>query len=143
MSDYAEAMSALLAHPSVERLGFVDDVGSVLRKVDVFVFPTLTEGSALVTYEAMASGAVPLVSIAAGAPVEHGIDGLVHEPNDVATLTNQLRNLASDAGLLARLRIGALARRSELSWSSGTAAMLQAYSKALASSRNSTEARQW
>lgn len=140
MNDYAAAMSGLLDHSSVEALGFVTDVGSVLREVDVLVFPTVTEGSALVTYEAMASGAVPLVSTAAGAPVRDGVDGLLHEPNDIAMLTSQLQDLAKDPELLARLRRGALSRRNELTWQHGTKMLLEAYSEALrrrARSRNS------
>jgi glycosyltransferase involved in cell wall biosynthesis len=131
ISDYAAAMSGLLNHPSVEALGFVSDVGRVLREVDVLVFPTVTEGSALVTYEAMASGVVPLVSTAAGAPVRDGADGLLHEPNDIATLTGQLQDLMKDVDLLARLRRGALSRRSELTWQHGTEMLLAAYSEAI------------
>jgi D-inositol-3-phosphate glycosyltransferase len=127
LESYREAMAHLLRHDSVELPGFVSDVGAILRQVDVLVFPTFTEGSALVTYEAMASGAVPLTSTAAGAPVVDGVDGLLHDPGDVATIASQLRDLDADRDRLARLRLAALSRRGDLTWRAAAERTLDAY----------------
>ena len=67
-----------------------------MRDADVLVLPSLTEGSALVTYEAQAAGCALLVSEAAGAPCEHRREGLVHAPGDVAALTEHFRRVDSD-----------------------------------------------
>lgn len=112
---YREALAGLLDHPSVEVRGFVD-LAPVMRESDVFVLPSIEEGSALVTYEAQASGCVLAVSDAAGARCEHGRQGLVHDAGDVETLTRHLRELANDRELLARLRAATLDGRAELTW---------------------------
>jgi glycosyltransferase involved in cell wall biosynthesis len=116
---YDALLAEWLDHPSVTVEGFVPDVGTVMRQSDVLVLPTVEEGSALVTYEAQASGCVPVVSDAAGARCEHMEDGLVHEAGDVAALTEHLGLLDRDPELLARLRSRTLARRDELTWEQG------------------------
>jgi D-inositol-3-phosphate glycosyltransferase len=127
LDSYREAMASLLRHDSVELPGFVSDVGAILRQADVLVFPTFTEGSALVTYEAMASGAVPLTSTAAGAPVVDGVDGLLHDPGDVVTIARQLSALDANRDELARLRMAALSRRDELTWHAAAEKTVDAY----------------
>jgi D-inositol-3-phosphate glycosyltransferase len=117
----------MLSHPSISVHGFVKDVGAVMRSADVLLFPTVSEGSALVTHEAMASGCVPLVSDAAGAPTKHMVDGLVHHVGDLSSLTSHLRLVVEDRTLLHRLRAGALARRDELTWQAAGLSLRQAY----------------
>jgi len=124
---YRKSLAPLLGHPSVRELGFVDDVGAVMRRSDVLVFPSASEASALVTYEAMASGCVPLVSDATGARTRHMVDGLLHHVGDVASLTSQLRSVAEDRVLLRRLREAGMSRRDELSWPSAGQRLAQAY----------------
>ena len=113
---YRELLEPLLAHPSVEEHGFVPDPSALMRESDVFVFPSIEEGSALVAYEAQACGCVLVVSEAAGARCVDGVDGLVHRPGDVATLTEQLRRVSRDRELLERLRATGLERSAQLSW---------------------------
>ena len=113
---YRELLEPLLAHPSVEVHGFVSDPAALMRESDVFILPSIEEGSALVTYEAQACGCVLIVSEATGARCTDGVDGLVHRPGDVATLTEQLRRISSDRALLERLRTAGLERSEQLSW---------------------------
>lgn len=124
---YRTVIADLLARSGAEELGFVDDAGGVLRGADVLVLPSVTEGSALVVFEAMASGAVPVVSDASGAPVIPGADGLVHAVGDVATLACDLAALAADPARLAAMRASALARRDELSWRTAGVELRDAY----------------
>jgi glycosyltransferase involved in cell wall biosynthesis len=113
---YKRVLEPLLAHPSVEFHGFVSDPSALMRESDVFVFPSIEEGSALVTYEARACGCVLVVSEATGARCENGLDGLVHSPGDVATLTEHLRRLSRDRELVERMRAAGLERAGQLSW---------------------------
>jgi glycosyltransferase involved in cell wall biosynthesis len=116
---YRELLAEGLGHPSVAVKGFVPNVADLMRESDVLVLPSVEEGSALVTYEAQASGCVPVVSEAAGARCTHLEDGLVHDAGDVTTLTEHLRTLDRDPELLARLRARTLVRRDELTWAQG------------------------
>ena len=114
--DYERVLEPLLAHPSIELHGFVSDPAKLMRESDVFVFPSLEEGSALVTYEAQACGCVLVVSEATGARCRDGVDGLVHAPGDVAALTEHLRLLSRDADTLRRLRAASIEASAGLSW---------------------------
>ena len=112
--------------------GFVPDVAALMRASDVLLLPTVEEGSALVTYEAQASGCVLVVSDAAGARCVHLEGGLVHPAGDLETLTEHLRLLDRDPGLLARLRAETLARRDELTWEQGARDLERHYRELLA-----------
>lgn len=129
---YRALLARWLDHPSVEVLGFVSDVAALMRGSDVLVLPTIEEGSALVTYEAQASGCIPVVSEAAGARCTHLEDALVHAPGDVAALTEHLRALDGDHELLARLRGATLARRESLTWEQGARDLEGLYRELLA-----------
>jgi glycosyltransferase involved in cell wall biosynthesis len=135
LADYRKRLSPLLAHRSVKALGFVHDVGAVMRGCDILMLPSVEEGSALVTYEAQASGCVLLVSDAAGASCRHPDQALVHSAGDTEALTDHLRTLDGDRGLLARLRATTLRRRDELTWAAA-ATRLDAVYKARAAIRS-------
>ena len=124
---YAEKLASQLAHPSVKRLGHRSDVPELMRQSDVFVLPTIEEGSALVTLEARGSGCVLLVSDAAGAICQNGENGLVHQARDVATLTAQLTGLDQDRPRLQRLRTASLATASDITWAAAGRKLLSVY----------------
>jgi D-inositol-3-phosphate glycosyltransferase len=127
LPSYRARIAPLLAHPSVYELGFVTDVGVVLRAADVLLLPSVTEGSALVTYEAQAAGCALLVSDAAGAACQHLEEGLLHTPGDVATLTEHLRRVDRDRQFLAELRSRALANSAGLTWAAAGERLADAY----------------
>jgi glycosyltransferase involved in cell wall biosynthesis len=129
---YRELVAPLLDHPSIECRGFVDDLEAVMRASDVFMLPSIEEGSALVTYAAQGSGCVPVVSDAAGARCRHLEDGLVHEAGDVATLAGHLRLLDSDRALARRLSEAALQTAQTLTWHEATRRLIANYRRALA-----------
>jgi D-inositol-3-phosphate glycosyltransferase len=131
---YERYLRDSLHQPGVEYVGFTSDPAALYRRADVLVFPTYTEGSALVAYEALASGVIPLVSTAAGAPVRDGIDGLLHEVGDTAALTGQLRSLAEDSARRERMRCAGVAASANLTWAAAGRALLDAYRAGLARS---------
>jgi glycosyltransferase involved in cell wall biosynthesis len=134
--DYREVLEPLLDHPSVEVHGFVSDPSSLMREGDVFILPSVEEGSALVVYEAQACGCVPLVSEAAGSRCRDGVDGFVHRPRDVTTLTKQLAQLHVDPQLVERMRTAGLARAGQLTWSAAGAELAEIYAGQSASRRS-------
>lgn len=124
---YREHLAPLLAHPSIEVVPPRADAETLLQASDVLLLPSLEEGSALVTYEAQGCGCAILVSDAAGAVVEHGVSGLVHGAGDVDALTHHLRLIATDHALIARLRNGAGAASSTLTWAHAGRRLLELY----------------
>lgn len=134
---YRKKLAARLAHPSVEARGFVADVGTVMRSSDILLLPSVEEGSALVTYEAQASGCALVVSDAAGAMCRHGEEGLVHQAGDVAALIRHLRLLHEDRETLDRMRQKALSHRPELTWARAAERLAAIYRSRVG--RSSTE----
>ena len=74
----------------VELLGRIGhlEMPNRMAAADVFVFPSLFEGSAVVTYEVLASGLPSIVTRAAGSVIRDGIDGFIVTPRDVTALRN-------------------------------------------------------
>lgn len=124
---YAEALGSMLDHPSVRVLGHRTDVAGLMRRSDVFILPSIEEGSALVTYEARACGCVLVVSEASGADCRHAVDGLVHAVGDVAAIADHITMLREDAATLRRLREASLASARELTWEAAGARLLAVY----------------
>jgi glycosyltransferase involved in cell wall biosynthesis len=118
----------------------VPDLSDVMRQSDVFLLPSVEEGSALVTYEAQACGCVLVVSDATGARCEHLETGLVHAARDVDVLAEHLRMLDRDPALLARLRAATIARLDELSWARSAEEQAGVYAAALAGDLGPTPA---
>ena len=73
------------------------------RWADVFVLPTLSEGSANVCYEAMAAGLPLITTTNAGSTVEDGKQGLIVPVRDIAALVGAIERLAGDGTLRKRL----------------------------------------
>jgi D-inositol-3-phosphate glycosyltransferase len=129
---YRDVVAPLLEDPSVDVRGYVPDLSQLMRESDVFVLPSVEEGSALVTYEAQACGCVLAVSDATGARCEHRRTGLVHAARDVDALAGHLRELDRDPALLQRLRAATIARLDELTWDRSAREQAGVYAAALA-----------
>jgi len=93
--------------PSVAVTGHVDDVLPYLRQADVFVLPSLEEGSGSVSLlEALQAGAAIIASDIDGIPedVTDERDALLVPPGNVEALEAGLARLCTDAPLRARLQ---------------------------------------
>ena len=106
----ASGPRALEASSGVRFLGFRRDVYSVLKKMDVFCLPSLSEGLPNALMEAMSVGCACVASRVGGVVwlLEHEKNGLLVAPADVAGLTAALERLVTDAVL--RQRLGRAAR---------------------------------
>ena len=72
------------------------------QQSDVFVFPSLAEGSAYVTYEAMASE-LPLVTTPnSGSVVRDGVDGFLVPAGDIDAIGERLALLHAEPALRRR-----------------------------------------
>ena len=126
------ALGDLVTAPGVQLLGHMQDIPAILRRSDVLVLPSFSEGSALVGYEALGAGAVPLVSTSSGCPVIDNVSGLVHRSGDEDQLTAHFEKAMGDPGELRRLRTGAIAARTDWTWTAAGRRLLSLYHRLLA-----------
>ena len=106
---------AVRTHPEASALTFLgrvprDKVRSHFTEADIFVLPTLAEGSATVVYEAMAVGLPVITTHEAGAPITAGVDGLIVPARDIEALAAAIIGLVDDRDR--RDKIAAMARQS-------------------------------
>lgn len=135
---YAEKLSKMLSHPSVQVLGHRNDVPELMRKSDILVLPSIEEGLGLVCTEAMGSGCIPLVSDACTDICVHMENAFVHHVGDVKTLTQQINQLDQDRSLLEKLREACLRAVPEITWTAAGVRLLEAYQKNLATNPKET-----
>jgi glycosyltransferase involved in cell wall biosynthesis len=102
----------------IEPLGRVGhaEMPSRLADADVFVFPSLFEGSAVVTYEALACGLPSVVTENAGSVVRDGVEGFVVRARDPVSLAARMEQLGKDPGLRETMASAARARAHEFDW---------------------------
>jgi glycosyltransferase involved in cell wall biosynthesis len=92
--------------------GFVKNPSELFSRASIFVFPTLDEGSAKVTYEAMACGLPVVTTPNAGSLVSDGTDGFIVGIRDVEALKEKILffynnpDAVREMGALARKNIG-------------------------------------
>jgi len=92
------------------------EVHALFQDADVFVYPSLHEGSAFVTYEALASGLPVVTTPNAGSVVRDGIEGYVVPIRNVEALCERLERLHRDPDQRARMSEAARARALEFTW---------------------------
>jgi starch synthase len=102
----------------VEWLGRVPhaEVPARMAAADVFVFPSLFEGSAVVTYEAMACGLPCIVTAEAGSVARHGRDGLVVPARESVALAAAMERMGTDASLRAACSASARVQAEAHDW---------------------------
>ena len=82
---------------------------------DVFLLPSNCEGSAMVTYEALAAGLPVICTRATGSMVREGVDGLLVPEADSAAIVAALRSLIDDPTRLVRMQAAARESRDRVS----------------------------
>jgi glycosyltransferase involved in cell wall biosynthesis len=105
------------------------ELARLFQQCDVFVFPSIQEGSALVTYEAMATGLPVITTPNAGSVVRDGEDGFIVSIRDQDALCERLEQLRRDD--VVRMRIGrsARARVENFGWQIYGARLVEAYQR--------------
>lgn len=100
---------------------FVNLVGIVPRSeiqehyqwADVFLLPSICEGSATVTYEALSAGVPVICTPNTGSIVRNGIEGFIIPVHDTEAIIETLELLATDPELLLNLSRNAIDRAQE------------------------------
>lgn len=101
--------------PNLQLLAAVPraEIAAHFAWADVFLLPSACEGSATVTYEALAAGLPVIATPNTGSVVEDGISGRLVPLGDTAAIVSALRNLAADAQTLEAMSAAAIARAAE------------------------------
>jgi glycosyltransferase involved in cell wall biosynthesis len=86
------------------------------QRADVFVLPSLAEGSAEVTYEALAAGVPVITTRAAGSVARDGIEGRIVPERDSNTLADAIEQLVEDRALRDRMATAARERARDYTW---------------------------
>jgi glycosyltransferase involved in cell wall biosynthesis len=116
---------AAVSGNAVEQLrGVANVIGSVPRcdmrgeyeRADVLVLPTLSEGSANVCYEALASGLPVITTPNAGSVVRDGIDGYLVPIRSPEALAERIARLDADRHMLEQMSSAATSRAEEFTW---------------------------
>jgi glycosyltransferase involved in cell wall biosynthesis len=130
-----------LAGANSDRVHFVghqQNVWPFYFIAEVFVLPSLTEGSPLVLFEALAAHTIVVATSVGGVPeiIEHEANGLLVEPADSAALSRTIQRVLADRTLQDRLRLGAARAAATASPSEYRKAVLRVYANVLQSSSN-------
>lgn len=107
-----------LNRPDIEHIPYVKDLRSVYQEADVFVLPSLEEGSPLVTYLALGAGLPCLVSpMGSGGVVTHDKEGFVIDPHDEYAWISALKKVSEDVSLRKSFSKNAHVKSAEYLWS--------------------------
>lgn len=101
--------------PSIHFVGYADP-RSYYEKADIFVFPSIEEGSALVTYEALAAGLPVITTFNAGSVVEDGGEGFIITAGSTSAIAERVKELYENPSLLVRMRANAVAKGRFCTW---------------------------
>jgi glycosyltransferase involved in cell wall biosynthesis len=91
-ADMAGGSRGFFANPHVKYLGNLSrqDLASAMAMADVFVFPSLHEGSARVVFEALACGCYVITTPNSGSIVEDGVHGAIVPPGESGALAEAI-----------------------------------------------------
>ncbi|RLA88872.1 MAG: glycosyltransferase family 1 protein, partial [Deltaproteobacteria bacterium] len=93
----------------------------------VFCFPSLDEGSAKVTYEAMACGLPVIVTPEAGAVARPQMEGIIVPCQTIEPLMAALTQFYEDRGLAAEMGLRARRRAEQFTWEHYQASLVAFY----------------
>ena len=80
-----------------------DQLAKLMSKSDIFVFPSLVEGSARVIFEAMASGCYIVTTENAGSIVKNNEQGTIIPPGDSEALSTVIQHLLANRNVIATI----------------------------------------
>lgn len=100
-----------------EFISFTTNIDNYFKQADVFLLPSLEEGSPLVTYLAIGAGLPCIVSPMGGEGViQHGVEGYIINPHDKNEWITTLVSLAQEPSKLRELSLAAYQRSEYFLW---------------------------
>lgn len=103
--------------PSIEHIGFVKDLKPIYESADVFILPSIEEGSPLVTYLALGAG-LPVIasSMGAGGIIENGQEGIVIDPHVQSDMIDAMQKLYKDELMRRRMATASKNKAEIFTW---------------------------
>lgn len=92
------------------------EVAELFRSADLFVYPSLHEGSALAIFEAMASGLPVITTLNSGSMVRDGMDGHIVPIRDPQAIADRIAGLRADPALRVAMARSARQRAEDFTW---------------------------
>jgi glycosyltransferase involved in cell wall biosynthesis len=93
-----------------------DRITEEFQQADVFVLPSLAEGSAGATYEALASGVPVVTTRSSGSVVRDGVEGRIVAERDHVALAEAITQLTDDRPLREQMAAAARERAADYTW---------------------------
>jgi len=92
-------------HPKVNYLSLLSqqELANAMLNADVFVFPSLAEGSARVIFEALAAGCFVITTSNSGSIVEQNVHGYLVDPGNAGALSSAIIRVLDNPDCLARV----------------------------------------
>ncbi len=110
-------VSKYLVHENIEHVPFTNDLSTIYKNADVFILPSLEEGSPLVMYMALGAGLPVIVSpMASGGVIVDNEDGFVIEPHDADKWIESIKLMAENLETRKKLSANSKLKASEYTW---------------------------
>jgi glycosyltransferase involved in cell wall biosynthesis len=116
-----EVTEKVRLHPLTQSLYFLgrvprSQIQVEFAQADVFVLPTLAEGSAEVVYEALASGLPVITTKSAGSVIKDGVEGFIVNERDPIELANRIEEIVENRVLRDSMALAARERAKDYTW---------------------------
>jgi len=112
--------------------GFLKNPEAVFKKASIFAFPSLEEGGAKVTYEAMASGLPLIATENSGSVMRDGIDGFLVPIRDSRALGEKIRYFYENRAEIKRMGINAAEQVKQYTWQRYQGRLIDTYRRLFA-----------
>jgi glycosyltransferase involved in cell wall biosynthesis len=107
-----ELKQAVTVVGQISRQQMCDDYA----QADMLILPSISEGSATVCYEALASGLPVITTPNAGSVVRDGVDGFIVPIRDPKSMANRISSLSRDRDQLDAMKRNAVASAQNYTW---------------------------
>jgi len=109
--------------------GFSKDPSHIYKEATIFVFPSLEEGSAKVTYEAMAAGLPVITTENSGSVVRNGLDGFIIPIRNSEVIKEKIYYFFENPEMIETMSANALENIKQYTWQRYRDNLLEVYNK--------------
>lgn len=114
--DIKQFLKKYVNNPAIKFYGHVSNPVKIFQSASTFIFPSIEEGSALVTYEAMACGLPVIVTENSGSVARDGIDGFIIPIRNVEAIKEKILTLCENHEKRTEMGISARKHIEQFTW---------------------------